>query len=765
MTRRRLSLLLACLACFPSVVASTEAPGPALTGGTQTSGEPLSPVSEATDDTARTLVVPLAESGGTPAARSGWTTDPAWQLVQELLVFQRLAKGDRFTVQFDRSLESLTALPMSDTLTASARQAVNRAPTWLQKQLEDQFSRMTAAQQTKWGDVVLAATEPRVDETAFLVAHISKDDLAASSFYAKLVRDSAEYAYEVDPFLSYVEVVDYGSSGSGGDYYTTLRYQVELDGAVTTVELPREFYYWWVISPRGSDEFPTYIDPVPCSSGGTPAAPPTGKFWREWFFYGASTEAGYCDVDWDGAKDDPCPVLKDMLAGATTLWAHRVNTSGAANGAVGLVNEWVRRSLGTFGDKDGCRPVQPVTVYYHGDGNCGEWADLTVAAGRAALIPTEVTGTMVNDHVWNEFYDQQWGRWVQWEPVNNMIDSNYAGWWGGKLAATHTYRGDGWGHSEITTQHGPSATLTVTVFDANHYPVDGARVNLGSEYDPLPVLIQSATRGHTDARGQVRFWIGDARNYYVQVTTPWGSHPASGWTKVVDTAVPGTDYLYSPPDFSGSVPRLSVGAASSSGTNDDYLLEADATITEGLTHGDSFASSINYTKENPGDLDSFLVDQANYDAFTAGQAFQAFEIAIDDAGRSVSFIPPEPGDYYLAWSGRAAMDMAHTVRGTVRLYRNSGAVPPVQNLIVTKDGAAASLLDWEDVTGQNVSGFNVYRSTLAANVGADRTQSELEPFLLAAVTVSEAVDPGLPTTGTCFFYSIRTTSRRGGISP
>lgn len=54
------------------------------------------------------------------------------------------------------------------------------------------------------------------------------------------------------------------------------------------------------------------------------------------------------------------------------------------------------------------------------------------------------------------------------------------------------------------------------MYDANHYPVDGAKVNLGSEWDALPALIQSATRGHTNAQGQVTFWIGDARNYYVQ---------------------------------------------------------------------------------------------------------------------------------------------------------------------------------------------------------------------------------------------------------
>lgn len=765
MPRTRTLPLLAILWCLAAPLGAAEepvVPSPGLTG---VSPEPPSPVSEALDDTARTVTAPLVPRTGAGPDRPRQVTDPAWQLLQELPVIQRLAPGERFAVQFDRSQELLIARSPGETLTATARAAVERAPTWLQTQLEDQFSRMTAAQQNKWGDVVLAAVEPKVDETAFLVAHVSKDDLAASSFYAKLVRDSAEYAYEVDPFLSYVEVVDYGSSTSGGDYYTTLRYQVELDGAITTVEYPREFYYWWVISPRGSDEFPTYIDPVPCSSGGTPAAPPTGKFWREWFFYGAATRTGFCDVDWDGSKDDACPVLKDALAGAATLWAHRANASGAANGAVGIVNEWVRQSLGTFGDKDGCRPVQPVTVYYHGDGNCGEWADLTLAAGRAALIPTEVTGTMVNDHVWNEFYDQQWGRWVQWEPVNNMIDSNYAGWWGGRLAATHTYRGDGWGHSEITTQHGPHATLTVTVYDASHYPVDGARVNLGSEYDPLPILIQSATRGHTNAQGQARFWIGDGRNYYVQVSTPWGSYPASGWTKVVDTALPGTDYQFSPPDFAGSVPRLAVGPAGASGTNDDYLLEAETSVVEGLTHGDSFAAAIHYTRENPGDLDSFVVDQANYDAFAAGQPFQAFEIALDSPGRALSFIPDEPADFYLAWSGLAAMDMAHTVRGAVRLHRNTGAVPPVEALLVSRTTGAAARLDWEDVAGQNVSGFNVYRSSAAIEVGTERTESELEPFLLAAVALSEYLDPDPPAPGACFFYSVRTTSRRGGISP
>ena len=47
-----------------------------------------------------------------------------------------------------------------------------------------------------------------------------------------------------------------------------------------------------------------------------------------------------------------------------------------------------------------------------------------------------------------------------------------------------------------------------------------------------------------------------------------------------------------PPNFGGAVPRLIVSDATSSGTWDDYLLEAEATVAEGYVHGGSFQASI-----------------------------------------------------------------------------------------------------------------------------------------------------------------------------
>lgn len=762
--QRAVSLVLAFLVCA-SLAASAEPP--AGRGTTGPLPDDLSFVAGSSDDTARTAVARPGE--GQPLAEvSAWfTTDPAWDFVNRVGFVRRLQTGWRYAVQFDVSAGALVELVPTDSLTVKARQAVARAPSWFQKELEDQFSRMSStAQQDRWADEVLNATDPYVDETAFLVAHVSKDDLQNANFYAQLIQESAHYAYEVDPFLDYVRVVDHGSAAEGGDYDSVLAYRVELDGVVTEVEYPRELYYWWVLSPRGSDEFPTYINPVPCSSGGTPAAPPTGKFWREWLFYGATNKYGKCDTDWDGSHDDTCPILKDSLAGVSTLWSHLGNTSGPSNGAVGVVNEWIRRSLGPFGDVDGCRPVQPVNVYYHADGNCGEWADLTMAAGRAALIPTEVTGTQANDHVWNEFFDAQWGRWVQWEPVNNMIDSNYSGWWGGKIAATHTYRGDGYGHTERTSQHGPSATLEVTVYDANHYPVDGALVVLSTPYDPLPIVLMSCSQGHTNASGKIKFVLGDGRDYHVYVSTAWGRYPASGSTKVITSAVGGTAYAWSPPNFAGSVPRLSISADSSPGTLDDYLLESEWTVAEGLVHGASLvSSSLTYTKDHPGDVDAFVADETGWNQFIANQPFSAYSVSIDASSGAASFIPPEPVDYFVAWSNKASMDMVHVVSGEVRLYRNNGSVPPVRALTVDKNVALSSMLDWEDVVGQNVDGYNAYRSTSAADVGGARTPSELEPYKIAFVTVSQYTDTATVPPDACFYYSVRTHSRRGGISP
>jgi transglutaminase-like putative cysteine protease len=65
------------------------------------------------------------------------------------------------------------------------------------------------------------------------------------------------------------------------------------------------------------------------------------------------------------------------------------------------------------------RPHQPVRIITKHFGRCGEYADLTAAVARLALIPCTSIISISTDHTWNEFWDENW---VAWEPVNGYID-------------------------------------------------------------------------------------------------------------------------------------------------------------------------------------------------------------------------------------------------------------------------------------------------------------------------------------------------------
>jgi transglutaminase-like putative cysteine protease len=135
---------------------------------------------------------------------------------------------------------------------------------------------------------------------------------------------------------------------------------------------------------------------------------------------------------------------------------------------VGAVCRWVLDSL-CFG-AGAERPVQPLRIYNLHRGNCGEYADMTSAAARAALIPTTNVIAYANDHTWNQFYD---GAWHQFEPVNGMVNDfdTYdrdgdvpGGWWW--LLGTRVPRGDG----SAESYSGLTATLVAQVSDAAGRP-------------------------------------------------------------------------------------------------------------------------------------------------------------------------------------------------------------------------------------------------------------------------------------------------------
>ncbi len=747
------------------------------------------------NDCDRTTATPgiAADAPAAPLSpKKGRATDPAWSLIDSISIWQLLKEDEHLAVEFDQG-GSLIAHAPSRPFTSLAEQAIEKAPTWVRKRLEDTFSRLGSGLQDTMAQLILDAVDPYVDEIAWSVAHLSTTDLAHADFNPQLIVDNAHLLYKVDADVSYAEIIDVGDSVAGGDYYSTVRYKVKEGEEINEYDYPRDIYYWYIVHPRGSDELPSYIDvnnsnicTLMCIFEDFRGDPPQARFWRE-YFYGCDTDEDgtidgpcptffneQCDNDHDGTKDGPCPVLRDLLQDVDVLWEVKKDVVGVSNGAIGQVSDWVHRMLGRWGDKDNCRPNQPVVVYYCQDGNCGEYQDMQTAAGRTALIPTvSVDAAPACDHVWNEFYER---RWIEWQAEDQQIDhpEGHDGWRGGG-AGIHGNRGDGMTWSEATAKYTDHCQLDVTITDAVGYPVDGARVVVGSEKatdlcgnHSAPVEV---VRSLTDANGQVSFTLGDSnepncRRFYLSVHTDWADYPTSGWTEVIHEPEGGMTYSWDHQFTEFSIPRVSVSPATDPADPiTANLMEISYSVSQAQGHDTGYFGSLHYLETfEPGDVDFFIADSANYSSYTSDTAFEAFDIATDSASGEFSFIPPAVDDWFAVWANQAVMNFSHVVDTTVDLYENNGFIPPVCELAVSKGGSDEAILDWEDLDGINFEEYNVYRSTNAADVGKDRTQEELATFLLTTVTESTTSDAEIPAAGQTYYYSVRSLGKSGDLA-
>jgi len=201
--------------------------------------------------------------------------DSLWMLLTSDTFWAYIPVGATCVIRFEPVGDTLGVDLPPDPVVALAYQAIGRAPSWLAVELYDAFARMDTLHQETYAQIILDATDPVVDEIAFVVAHTAPQILQSPNFYTGILTENAEDVYAHDALLDYVAVVDYGSSAAGGDYYSTVRYRTAADrGDTTEVELPRERYYWDIVHPKITDELPTYINPA---TGGA-ADPPTGRF-------------------------------------------------------------------------------------------------------------------------------------------------------------------------------------------------------------------------------------------------------------------------------------------------------------------------------------------------------------------------------------------------------------------------------------------------------------------------------------------------------
>ncbi len=452
-----------------------------------------------------------------------------WRIRDSLLLDTWIPPLGYAGVRFNSAMRMLETVRTVPSLRASARQAVAKSPAWLRAKLEYALAQLSGFQQENLAAVINDAPDPYVDEVCFAIAHSNPVFLQSQFCYAQLFRDNAELIYAHDKVLPYVEVVDYGTSADE-DFYSTVRYwRVDADSNRVQVEVPRDIYYWYIVHPKLSDELSTYVDPTMQGNTVAVKAPPQGVFWRDYLFTVTEAVPDTTGVDF--------PVLRDLVSTCEVLWAER----GDEPQAVRQITKWIRAVLDF--DSGSERPHQPVRIYTLHMGRCGEHEDMTAAAARACLIPTRGISAYSSDHVWNEFWDEEW--W-QWEPVNNSHRNAlvYSEGWGKKFGSVIARRSDGKFMPVTDRYQKKTCTLEIHAKDANDRPVDGAVVLLAVRSDQN---IYIDTYGCTDQDGVARFIVGAERDYYARFDSPHGgSSPAQSnqVSGLMSNAEAGRDYSY-----------------------------------------------------------------------------------------------------------------------------------------------------------------------------------------------------------------------------
>ncbi len=562
-----------------------------------------------------------------------------WVLVDSINASVRIPAGEGCIITFMNSSGTLAFEPPESGLTDLAFDAVEKAPEWLRIDLADNFSRLSDSCQDQYAAIILGASDPWVDEIAFEIAHTAPQTLGSSSFHPEILTYNVSLLYDTDEYLTYADIVDYGTSSGGGNYYSTIEYKVFEDPDTLYLELPQDIYYWFVVHPKIHRERPDYINPAT----GAYASPPTGVFWRDYLFNHA--DSGY-------------PLLKDSLSVCKTLWNCNVNSLD--NGAIGALSAWVTEVMWFHSHP---HHNQPVRIYNWHEGTCSVHSYMTTAATRTALIPATVSVMYRNNHKTNEFWEREW---IAWEPVGTHIDDPrvYDPGWGWDMASVFNWRGDGFTWN-VTERYTDVCTLTVNVTDNIGNPVDGACIILNSDGTPGPRCLVD----YTGSSGSGQYLFGDNRPLYLKVTSPVGTFPASGNYTVTTSTVTGQHYTVDVV-LSGEVAWLDISPDSPPGSpTEQYKLVVEYSSSGETVYGTNLDDGDVYSETfSPGNVDFFICDEISYLDYTGGDPFDAFEIAENSCSGGADFIIPSDEQYRTMLSNESSLNVTQRVDLTAYLY-------------------------------------------------------------------------------------------------
>jgi hypothetical protein len=533
-------------------------------------------------------------------------------------------------------------------LTELGIEAVDLAPLWLERDLAIALRQQEAERADELASEVVDLDDPRlIDEVAFTIAHNSPETLANEDFYPELLGLNARLIYEHEPELDYVTLVEEGEAGVDEDFHTTATYTIGAAESPSEFTVDRDVYYWYVVHPTLEDENPWFIDTwTPCTlpTLECPAAPGIGWFWREWL--------------WDAAADNCydvglCPVVSDWVTGIASIWDGVAG--GEATGAVREIISYMHSEPEdgfhwlVFG-ASGERSIQPNRIYGLGRGNCGEWADMTSAIARTALIPTINATPASWDHTWNSFWDGE--RWVEWEPVNTWLDHAY-----NAPFSNYGSRGDGFILLQTEDYTDQTFTMQVEVLDSEGDPVPGAAVSVWSPWVIDEVEYWAyAGEAPTDFDGIAEFPLVAEQQFAVRIETPIGNLPeADNTITYASEGVPVGETDLQSYTMGVAQPVLPVTEVGFD-EEPNGILHIGLTDQDGrlLTRGMRFGKTYSTGSEHPA-LELLLVDEENYELYVAGEPFEAAWIG---DGSDVDLDVPVWRDWYLIVSNAGNISAA-----------------------------------------------------------------------------------------------------------
>jgi len=388
------------------------------------------------------------------------------------------------------------------------------------------------------------------------------------------------------------------------------------------------------------------------------------------------------------------PVLQDVISPATYIWD---------GGTFGHTNVWQEWYGNAFNDSDFAiqalgkwiaqimqalvttteipRSLQPNQIAMLKIGMCGEMQDITMGAFRSALIPIIAVNDHAEDHVWTElFFLDDWTFFEVWRGgmVSQMgkpagvYDKSYGGKY--DISGVWQWRGDGY-TINVTDRYTPTCTFYAKVVDNNGYPVDGAMVEVWSNY--VWGNYMQSVWSYTDENGECSMQVGDNRRFYGKVITEDAGtypHESNRIELVAENTQAGMTYKWETPVINTEIPQLKAHELPSpENPMGKFKFEINYSVPYQILNAENPQDLNVFTEKLEGGIiDFFICDGDNFKKYKNGSDFDAYALHLRSTEGSVEFTTPDDNSYYIVFSNESKMVLKEEVYAQIDILQREG---------------------------------------------------------------------------------------------